>query len=257
MGNFANRTVIVTGGAGGVGRGISKAFLRAGADVFICGRQLPESVPTAAAREAVFVRADIRNSTQSKAVIDAAIAKTGRLDILINNAGGSPQVRAAEASPGFSNAIIALNLIAPIVLAQQAFGYLSAGGRGGCIINIASLSGVRASPGTAAYGAAKAGLINVSQSLAQEWGPERVRVNAIVAGLISTPAASAHYGGRDGIERIESALPMGRMATAQDIANACLFLAAETSQYISGAALEVHGGGEAPPFLQLQGQPEK
>lgn len=254
MENFVNRTVIVTGGARGVGKGISAAFLQAGADVFICGRHLPETLPAASGRKAVFVQADIRDSAQSQALLDKVIAKTGRLDILINNAGGSPQVSAAEASAAFTNAIISLNLIAPIVLSQQAFFYLAQNDLGGCILNIASVSGVRGSPKTAAYGAAKAGLINVSRSLAQEWGVDQVRVNAIIAGLIDTEAAKDHYGGPDGIEQIENFLPLRRMACVGDIANACIFLASESSGYISGAALEVDGGGEPPAYLHLMDQ---
>ena len=121
----------------------------------------------------------------------------------------------------------------------------------GAIINIASVSGIRPSPGSAAYGAAKAGLINLTRSLSQEWGIDNIRVNAIIAGLIKTEASHEHYGGPAGIKLIEESLPMGRMAVPEDMANACLFLASEASSYISGAALEVYGGGEPPSFLKM------
>ena len=251
MGEFSGRTLVITGGGSGVGFGVSRAFLAAGATVVICGRRMPEELPAAAGREAIFVQTDIRDPIQSQNLIDKVMAETGRLDVLINNAGGSPPVRAERASPKFTESIIRLNLIAPVILAQQAFPHLAKNKTGGCVINIASISGVRASPGTVAYGAAKAGLINAGQSLAQEWGADRVRVNAIVAGLIRTRAAEGRYGGQASIEQIEDTLPMRRMARVDDIANACLFLASERSEYISAAALEVHGGGELPAFLQL------
>ncbi len=251
MQNFEGKSVIVTGGTKGVGLGISEAFLAAGANVFVCGRNAPEQLTHINGKTAHFIVADVRKPEETQKLIDAVIEATGRLDILVNNAGGSPPVAAADAPHKLSEAIIRLNLIAPMIFSQQAYHAMRNTAGGGSIINIASVSGVRPSPGTAAYGAAKAGLINLSRSLAQEWAADKVRVNAIIAGLIKTEAAEDHYGGQAGIELIEKSLPMGRMASPQDIANAVLFLAADSSSYVSGAALEVYGGGEPPSFLKL------
>ncbi|HET8705091.1 MAG TPA: SDR family oxidoreductase [Pseudomonadales bacterium] len=250
MFNFDGKSVIVTGGTKGVGWGVSEAFLAAGAKVFVCGRNAPEKLPAANDNQAFFIAADVRKPEDTQQIIDLVLEKTGRLDVLVNNAGGSPPVVAADAPYRLSESIIRLNLIAPMVFSQQAYHAIKKSG-GGAIVNIASVSGVRPSPGTAAYGAAKAGLINLTRSLAQEWGVDNVRVNAIIAGLIKTEAAEEHYGGQAGIELIEKSLPMRRMANPQDIANAVLFLAADSSAYISGAALEVYGGGEPPSFLRL------
>ena len=131
---------------------------------------------------------------------------------------------AATASPRFSEAIIALNLLAPLHVATAANAVMQAQAAGGSIINIASVSGTRPSPGTAAYGAAKAGLLNLTQSLSMEWGP-KVRVNAIIAGLIATEAADAHYGGAEGLARVGAMLPLQRMGTGADIASTVLYLA--------------------------------
>lgn len=248
---FANQSVIVTGGTKGVGFGIAQAFLSAGANVFICGRNTPERLPHANGKQAVFIAADVRKPEESQQLIDTVLAQTGRLDVVINNAGGSPPVKAADAPAKLTESIIRLNLIGPLVFSQQAFHALRRNPSGGSIVNIASISGVRPSPGTAAYGAAKAGLINVTRSLAQEWAADKVRVNAIIAGMIKTEASEDHYGGTNGIALIEKSLPMGRMAVPSDIANACLFLAAPQSAYISGAALDVTGAGEPPMFLKL------
>ncbi len=125
---------------------------------------------------------------------------------------------------------------------------MRAAGRGGSIVNIGSVSGLRPSPGTAAYGAAKAGLINLTRTLAVEWAPE-IRVNCVVAGMIATAAADEHYGGAAGTAAVAATVPLGRMGTPADVAGACLFLASPLASYVSGATLEVHGGGETPAFL--------
>ena len=247
--DLTGKTAIVTGGGKGVGRSITEAFLKAGAEVVICGRTEPNTLPSAGQRTARFIAVDVREADAARAVVGFAIKETGRLDVLINNAGGSPPADAATASPRFSESIIKLNLLGPLNFAQAAHEAMTKTD-GGSIVNIASVSGHRPSPGTAAYGAAKAGLLNLTTSLAMEWAPQ-VRVNAIIAGLIRTDASLEHYGGEDGVRHIEDNLPMQRMARPEDIANACLFLSSDAASYVSGAALEVHGGGEPPSFLKL------
>ena len=233
--------VLVTGGARGIGRGIAEAFREDGARVYICGRNAPE------AEEGItFIQADVRDPDQVGFLIEQIVSAEGRLDTVVNNAGGGPPADAATVSPKFTEAIIRLNLLAPLIVSQQAYAALKESR--GSIINIASVSAIRSSPGTMAYGAAKAGLVSATVSLAQEWGPE-VRVNAIIAGLIKTEAADEHYGGPEGIKRLGARLPAGRMGEPADIAKACLFLASPESEYISGASLEVFGGGEPPSFL--------
>ena len=125
---------------------------------------------------------------------------------------------------------------------------MQATGSGGSIINIGSVSGLRPSPGTAAYGAAKAGLINLTQSLAIEWAP-KVRVNALSAGMVATEAADEHYGGAAGMAAVAATVPMGRFGTPGDMAGICLLLASPLAAYVSGANLVAHGGGERPAFL--------
>ena len=241
QGLLHGRVAVVTGGARGVGRGIAARLCEAGAQVVICGRKAPGDLPAGVS----FVSADIRDVEQVARPIDAAIERHGRLDVLVNNAGGSPPADAATASPRFSSQIIQLNLIAPLWLAQRAYAVMQ---DGGSIINIASVSGTRPSPGTAAYGAAKAGLINLTQSLAVEWAP-KVRVNAIVAGPIQTELAEMHYGSAAGIAAVAKTIPLGRMGAPEDIGDAVVFLASDRSRWISGASLVMHGGGERPAFL--------
>lgn len=250
MTSYKGKVAIVTGGAGYIGQAIVKTLLAEGAQVVICGRRPPAEPIVVDGNEAHFVAADIRNAEASQHVIDKTLEQFGRLDILVNNAGGSPPVDAADASPSFTQKIIQLNLIAPMVMAQQAYHAMRQSDGVSSIVNISSVSAVRSSPGTAAYGAAKAGLLNATQSLAMEWGPH-VRVNALIVGLVHHDAGVEHYGGEEGFKRVADMLPMKRMAMPQDVADAVNYLCSDKAAYVSGASLEVHGGGEVPVFLHL------
>lgn len=246
--NFDGRVALVTGGSRGIGRGIAEAFLASGAQVVICGRSEPDELPTADGRTARFVAADVRDAGAVDALVSDIEANERRLDVVVNNAGGAPQVDAGEVSPRFHEAIIALNLTAALHVAQRANRVMQGQDGGGSIVNIASVSGVRPSPGTAAYGAAKAGMISLTSSLAVEWAP-KVRLNAVVAGLIETEQAHLHYGDEAGVAAVARTVPLGRLGTPTDLANACLYLASPMASYVSGSTLTLHGGGERPAFL--------
>jgi len=241
---MSGKSVIVTGGTRGIGAGIACAFLRAGADVLVCARHEPPDLPSDSGRVAAFIAADVREPEAVASAVSYAKERYGGLDVVVSNAGGSPQVDAAAASPRFHAKIIELNLLAPLHVAQAAYPALAE--RGGSVIMVGSVSGVRPSPGTAAYGAAKAGLHHLVTSLAIEWAP-KVRVNAVVPGMVATEAAADHYGATPDV--VAATVPMGRMATPDDVAAACLFLASPQAAYISGASIAVHGGGEPPAFL--------
>jgi NAD(P)-dependent dehydrogenase (short-subunit alcohol dehydrogenase family) len=171
----------------------------------------------------------------------------------VNNAGGSPKVDAANASPRFFDSILKLNLHAAMYMAQAAYAPMKACG-GGSVVNIASVSGIRPSPGTAAYGAAKAGLLNLTQSLAQEWGPDGIRINAIIAGLMQTETAETTYGGAEAQAAVGRSMPLQRMGTGDDLAGAILWLCSDLASWVSGARINVDGGGERPFFLDLVGE---
>src|SRR5215470_8718641 len=179
--DYAGRAVIVTGGTRGIGAGIARAFLEAGAQVLVCGRTEPSGatpLPSADGRVAVFTRADVRDPAQAQRLIGEAAGRFGRLDVVVSNAGGSPAAAAAAASPRLHAKVIELNLIAPLHVAQAANAVMQGQPGSGSIIMIGSVSGTRPSPGTAAYGAAKAGLHHLATSLAVEWAP-KVRVNGV------------------------------------------------------------------------------
>jgi NAD(P)-dependent dehydrogenase (short-subunit alcohol dehydrogenase family) len=240
--DLSGRVVLVTGGTKGLGRGLAQAFREAGASVMICARHEAD-VPIEA-----FVAADLREVAGADIVVEATVQRFGRLDVVVNNAGGSPPSSAADVSPRFIEKIVALNLLAPFYVAQAANRVMQGQDEGGSIINIGSLSGHRPSPGTAAYGAAKAGLASLTTSLAMEWAP-LVRVNTVTVGYLETEQAALHFGDEAGIAAVAETIPMGRLVQPADVAQACLFLASPEAGFITGADIAVHGGGEAPSFL--------
>jgi len=242
--DLGGRAVLVTGGTKGIGAAIARSFLAAGAAVVVCGRGEPASPPGADGRTARFLAADVRDANAAAELVERAAALMGGLDVLVNNAGGSPDADAATVSPRFVERVVQLNLLAPFYVAQPANKIMQEQPAGGAIINIGSVSGGHPQPGTAAYTAAKAGLLAFTKALALEWSP-KVRVNHVTVGPVLTEAAAGRYG-QDGGAALGGLIPMGRPAHPQDVANACLYLAGDLASYVTGADLAVHGGGEVP-----------
>jgi NAD(P)-dependent dehydrogenase (short-subunit alcohol dehydrogenase family) len=245
--DLTGRVVLVTGGSRGIGAGISAAFVAAGAAVVTCARSEVSS-PAAGTSHVV---CDVRDPESVRALVTSVVETHGRLDVLVNNAGGAPYALAAEASPRFHDKILGLNLTAPLLVAQAANAVMQDQANGGSIVNVSSVSALRPSPGTAAYGAAKAGVDSLTRSLAVEWAP-KVRMNAIDVGLCRTEHTDDHYGGDAQVARIEATIPLGRMARPDEVGNVAVFLASDLASYVSGATVACHGGGEPPVFLHVQ-----
>ncbi|WKX68761.1 SDR family oxidoreductase [Streptomyces sp. XD-27] len=246
--DLSGRVALVTGGTRGVGAGVSRALLAAGAEVVVCARRPPERPVEAAGRAARFLPADVRDPDAVHRLLERVRADHGRLDTLVNNAGGTPYGLLADAGPRRAARIVELNLTAPLMVSLAAFPLLRSGPGGGSVVMIGSVSGTRPSPGSAAYGAAKAGLENLARSLAVEWAP-RVRVNTVVLGMVRTERTGPHYGDDAGAAAVARTVPLGRLAEPAEAGDACVFLASPLAAYVSGARLEVHGGGERPAFL--------
>ncbi len=240
--DLAGRIVLVTGGVRGVGAGISEVFARQGAEVITCARRPVEGLPYE------FHSCDVRDPDAIGSMVDAIVARHGRLDVVVNNAGGSPYALAAEASPRFHQKVIELNLLGMLYVSLAANAVMQRQARGGSIVSVSSVSGRRPSPGTAAYGAAKAGVDSLTATLAVEWAP-KVRVNAVVAGMVATEQVELFYGDAESQAAVAGTVPLGRLARPDEIGWAAAFLASGAASYISGATLPVHGGGEPPPYL--------
>ena len=248
-GGAAGQVVIVTGGNRGVGRVIARRFLEEGASVLTCSRGEYEQPPAAegvadAEGRIIHLPCDVREIEQVDRVVARAVEMFGRLDVLINNAGGSPVADAGSASPRFHKAVIEINLTGPLWFAQRANAVMQEQDSGGSIVNISSMASVVPSPGLTTYGAAKAGLNHLTRNLAAEWGP-KVRVNCIALGTIQTEALDEVVFGGDmeRKRRYAQAVPLRRIGEPEEIANTCIFLASDRAPYINGATIWADGGG--------------
>jgi len=242
--DLTDRVALVTGGTKGIGAAIVAALVSAGASVVTCSRS-PVDTPAEGTEHVV---CDVRDPEAVQVMVEGVAARWGRLDVAVNNAGGAPYAAAADASPRFHEKVLALNLTGPLALAQAANRVMQQQPGGGTIVNVSSVSALRPSPGTAAYGAAKAGIDSLTRTLAMEWGP-KVRVNAINVGLCRTDLTGEHYGGDATVAAIERTIPLGRMARPTEVANVVVFLVSDLASYVSGATVACHGGGEPPAFL--------
>ena len=247
--NFQGQVVVVTGGTKGIGKVIAENFLRVGAEVVVCARNAPEDPVAYDDRQAKFITCDVRDHEQIKAVIALCDEEYGKLDVLVNNAGGAPPADSLTASERFTRSVIDLNLVSPILFSQEAANLIRKSSGTGVILNISSVSGMRANPLGVAYGAAKAGVINATETLALEWGPD-IRVISITAGLVLTEESRNFYGDDESVAKIAATLPMQRLGSPQDVANACLFAASDKAEWMSGSNIVLHGGGDKPTYLE-------
>ena len=235
---------IVTGAGSGIGRACAELLARAGPTVCVVDRDPDPAKATVAAIEAASgaafaVVGDVREPETAAEAVRSTLERSDRLDVLVNNAGGMFASPASELSTGGWSAIMRLNLDATFQFAQAAAPAMLESGRG-AIVNVASVAGLSASPGAAHYGAAKAGVINLTRSLALEWAPE-IRVNCVAPDLIRTPGTEEMMSDADR-ERIEGLIPLGRLGEPEDVANAVLFLASTMSSFITGQTIVIDGG---------------
>jgi NAD(P)-dependent dehydrogenase (short-subunit alcohol dehydrogenase family) len=244
--DLSGQVALVTGGSRGIGRGIASVLVEAGAIVVTCGRS--EAVdPVSGTEHRV---CDVRDADAVEALISGIVASHGRLDLVVNNAGGAPYALAADSSPRLDDKVFGLNLSAVLAVSKAANAVMQGQPDGGAIVNISSVSALRPSPGTASYGAAKAGVDSLTRTLAVEWGPN-VRLNSIDVGLCRTEETADHYGDDATVAAIEATIPLGRMAEPEEIGRVVAFLASDLASYVSGATLACHGGGEPPVFLHV------
>ena len=248
--NFKNKTVVITGGSKGIGLEITKTFLKHQANVIILARNKPKRKIQSKGNAGYFIECDIRNTESIDSAIKDIASKYKSIDVLINNAGGAPMADSLTASPKFHEAIIDLNLTAPLNLSQKIAKKMIKQKTVSNIINISSVTATRPTPGSAAYGAAKGALVNLTKTLAVEWAP-KIKVNSIIVGYIETENSILHYGSKSEIKKVAKTIPLKRMGQPQDVANACVFFSSDLAEWVTGSALEVHGGGESPAYLDV------
>ncbi|WP_448188124.1 SDR family oxidoreductase [Azospirillum sp. sgz301742] len=240
------KVAIITGGGSGFGEGMAKRFAAEGAKVVVAdiNEESARRVASETGNGAIAVRADVSVSADVKAMVDAAVQAFGRLDILVNNAGythrNGPMLEVDEAT---FDRIFAVNVKSIYLAAQHAVPVFRGQG-GGMILNIASTAGVRPRPGLTWYNGSKGAAITLTKSMAVELAPDKIRVCAI--NPVAGETGMLHlFMGEDTPEKraqFKASVPLGRLSTPQDIANAALFLCSDEAEFLTGICLEVDGG---------------
>lgn len=250
--DLSGRTAIVTGGARGIGAVIAQRLAQAGAAVLIHhrghganARQLVATVNSYGGRAAA-LRADLSDPQQVKGLMACTHSSFGRVDILVNNAGSYPSCELADMTVEQWTAMFKANVDTTFACTQAALPFMRAQGAGN-IINIASMAALQPALGHAHYASAKAAILAFTRACAQEAGPSGIRVNALSPGLIDRPGLAE--GWPDGVARWNAKAPLGRVGTAADIADACLFLASPAARWVSGHNLVVDGGMLSAPIF--------
>ncbi len=250
--DLTGKTAFVTGASRGIGREIAVALARAGADVALVARTadgLADTADdvTAIGRKALILPADVTDQEAVAAAAATAIDELGRVDIVVNNAGGSNfMVSFRDLRVSGWDKLMRLNLTSAVYVCQAFAGHLLDRGSGS-VINVASVAGVASAPLISPYGAAKAGLISLTKSLAVEWAADGVRVNALCPGWTATDLNRNLWEDPVIGPATIATVPMKRWATAREMAGPAVFLASDASSYLTGQTLVVDGGQTASP----------
>jgi NAD(P)-dependent dehydrogenase (short-subunit alcohol dehydrogenase family) len=243
------KVAIVTGGSRGIGLAIARSFAQSGASVALAARNADDLDRAtkdieAQGRRAIGLPTDVTDEAQVQSMVDRTVERFGTVDILVNNAGAAPffapidQMRTSGFEKyfrvNFTSAVLCTKAVAPVLLEK---------GEGCAVLNVASVAGLMASPGLTYYAGAKAALINFTRTVAREWAPRRVRVNAVAPGWIETdlnePARTSLPGFEQGV--LDS-IPLGRWGTPEDVAGAAVYLCSRGASFVTGAVLVVDGG---------------
>ena len=250
--SLAGRVAVVTGGGAGLGRGIAAGLAAFGAGIAVWERDPDTAASSAGDIDGLAVVTDVRDSDQVDRAVEATLDRYGRIDVLVNNAGGVFVSPLLEVSENGIDALYRANLRHVIICTQRVARVMVAAGTGGSIVNVTSIEGVRAAPGYAAYAAAKAGVINLTKTAALELAPHHIRVNALAPDVTWTEglerlAAASGDGGAVDERKARTALnvPLGRPGHVDEVAGAALFLASDLSAYVTGQTLHVDGGTSA------------
>lgn len=247
MTELDGKVAVVTGGSRGIGKAIALLLAEAGADVALAARSAEDLEQAAKEvramdRRAIAVPTDVTDLGQVGSLMERTVGELGSIDILVNNAGAAPFLSTVDQiredgfekyfRVNFTSAFYCTKAAAPTLLEKGS----------GCVINIASVAGLIASPGLTYYGAAKAALINFTKTVAREWAPSGVRVNAIAPGWVETDLNVGARQDPNFYETMRSMIPMGRWGRAEEVASVARFLASDAASFITGAVIVVDGG---------------
>ncbi|HEX6312898.1 MAG TPA: SDR family oxidoreductase [Acidimicrobiia bacterium] len=243
------RVAIVTGASSGLGARFARVLDGAGASVLLASRRIERLEELARdLDDAAAVRCDVSDTEAAAMLVDSAVERWGRVDVVVNNAGVSSQLPAVEEPLARFREVLEVNLVAPFALARRAAWSMVDGGRGGTIVNVASiwgLVGVGQIP-DASYAASKGGLVSLTRELAAQWARQGVRVNTLAPGWFPTEMTEGKMFGDERAERwIRNRTPIGRGGQEHELDGALLFLASEASSYVTGQVVCVDGGWTA------------
>ena len=246
-GRLEGKMTLVTGSSSGIGKAIAGVFLREGARVIGVDR-LAAPADLAADRKFSSINLDLADRVGSNKLVDDCIRQFGYIDVLVNNAGIGNGKSISITSDEELDLFMEINLGAPFRLCRAAVAAMR--GRGGAIINIASVFGMGGIAGTGGYGTSKAALIGLTRQLATEFGRDRIRVNAVCPGLIASPLTNERIATNAWIRRVMiDGCPLGRAGQPEEIAEVCAFLASDAASFVSGVIMPVDGGWEGARFL--------
>lgn len=245
--SLAGRKALVTGASRGIGRAVAEALASAGADVAVTARDADTLKDTVAALEALGRRAvplayDVRDVAGSREAVDHAAEALGGLDILVNNAGYEEVTPSLDVEEAVWDRVVDTNLKGAFFTAQAVARRLRADGRGGAIINLASLTSYVGVPTAVPYGSSKAGIVGMTHALATEWAGLGIRVNALAPGYFRTAMTDVFYRDDAWQASMLDKIPLGRFGALGDLAGAIIFLASDASAYITGQCIPVDGG---------------
>jgi NAD(P)-dependent dehydrogenase (short-subunit alcohol dehydrogenase family) len=253
--SLTGRVALITGGASGVGLAASRLYAEAGAHVVVADRDAAgaqaaaQSLPPGT--EALAVHVDISDDTSVAAMVEEVIARWGRVDVVFNNAAVGPSAsgtftmaNVVETPPEAWDAILAINLKGPGLVSRHVIPHMVRAGSG-AIINNASINGIVAIRGADAYTASKGGLVALTRAMAVEWGPHGIRVNCLCPGPIDTPMNAPYLNDPERLRAMQAAIPIGRVATPEEVAAVAVFLSSDAAAYLNGAIIPVDGGWTA------------
>jgi NAD(P)-dependent dehydrogenase (short-subunit alcohol dehydrogenase family) len=235
--DLSGRVIVITGAGGGIGEGIARRFSAAGATLVLSTRTSP--VAELAAKQTV-VQVDLNEAIAPALIIEAALGTFGRIDGLINNAGIQPLASTLEVTDDDFRQMLETDVTAVHRLTQAVARQMVEQGAGGSIVHIASIEGVQPAPLHGHYATAKAALRMHARAAAQEFGRHQIRVNTVSPGLIDRPGLEQDW--PQGVQRWLASAPLGRLGTADEVGDACVFLCSDLARFITGADLVVDGG---------------